>query len=592
MNFQPAFHRARLARLVACAAIALLLPAAHAELIPAARLTGWTPGSDVGVRGGIPTQRQNLIDVTKSPYNADRSGVADCSDLILAAINAAAAGDVVYLPAGTYRIAKPISVFNKSNFTIRGDGDSTVLMSYVGYPGVFYFGANADYLWNYPWGGVAITGGLSRGSTTLTVADTSLFSVGQLIQIKENDDIALPVVNLGARTGSHGSTQKATVVAKTANTLTISPALYWNLQSSLSPKVYASRGQAEGIGIENLKIDGSNSTSSYVIWLEQCVNSWINNVQIANSHQYMVFLMDCLNVEIRRTNFNASTHTGSNGAGLLVEGTCASLFEDNIFYKLFPHLEMNFGSCGNVFAYNFCEDSSVYGMVGVSIDANHGPHNRLNLYEGNVSPLFQSDGYFGSASEDTVFRNWLHGTSPGATGFRQPVILNRFTRNYSLVGNLLGRPGTPFVNFYLLGTPLMGNSSSTGTAQLSTGRPWADWSAYLAGTYTKGTNDGFLELDLDVAATTLRKANYNTKDAGIPADETLAGETLPASLYRTTKPAWFGQLAWPAFDPQSPNLRSDAIPAGFRYVHGTDPAATSEPQQQAPINVRIQVAGD
>jgi hypothetical protein len=573
---------------ILAAACALLLATAHAELIPAARMTAWAPGVNVGVLDGIPTSRTNIIDITKAPYNADRSGAQDCSDIIASAIKATASGDIVYLPAGTYRVAKPITVFNQSNFTIRGDGDSTVLMSYCGYPGVFYFGASADYLWNYPSTGVAVKGGLGKGSTTITLADTSLFSPGQLVQIKEDDDHVLPVMNFGARTGSHGATQKTRVMAKTATTLTISPGLYWTMQSGLNPRVYAGRGQAERIGIEDLKIDGTNSTSTYVIWLEQCLNSWIKNVHIASAYQYMIFLMDCLNVEVRHCYIDASKQSGPNGAGLLVEGTCASLFEDNIFYKTFPHLEVNFGSCGNVFAYNFCEDSTVYGAVGASIDANHGPHNRLNLYEGNISPLFQSDGYFGSASEDTVFRNWLHGTSPGATGVRQPIILNRFTRNYSVISNILGRPGVTYSSFYLLGVPQMGNSNYTGTAQLSASRPWADWSAYLAGTYTGGTNNGFLELDLDVAASALLVENYNTGDAAIPASEASADTPLTTSLYRSAKPVWFGSLAWPAFDPHAPNMKYDAIPAGYRYVHGTEPPA--DRLVQPPISVRIEVA--
>ncbi len=107
-------------------------------------------------------------------------------------------------------------------------------------------------------------------------------------------------------------------------------------------------------------------------------------------------------------------------------------------------MEINFGSCGNVFAYNFCYDSSSYGVVGCSIDSNHGPHSSYNLYEGNIAPNIQSDGYFGSASDDTVFRNWFFGTAPGVTtvvngstvlAAREPVLLQRFTRNYNVIGN-------------------------------------------------------------------------------------------------------------------------------------------------------------
>jgi hypothetical protein len=94
---------------------------------------------------------------------------------------------------------------------------------------------------------------------------------------------------------------------------------------------------------------------------------------------------------------------------------------------------------------------------------------------------------------------------------------------------------------------------------------------------------GFQELDLDVDATTLKKGNTFVP-TGIPASEALT-TTLPQSLYLATKPAWFGTLVWPPFDPTAPNVSYDAIPAGYRYVHGVDPPAASGPQ--APTGLKI-----
>jgi hypothetical protein len=98
---------------------------------------------------------------------------------------------------------------------------------------------------------------------------------------------------------------------------------------------------------------------------------------------------------------------------------------------------------------------------------------------------------------------------------------------------------------------------------------------------------GFQELDLDVEATTLKKANLFVP-TGIPAAESLAGATLPPSLYLSARPAWFAQLAWPPFDPAAPNTTYEAIPAGYRYMHGVDPpSATATTPPQAPTNVRV-----
>jgi hypothetical protein len=47
----------------------------------------------------------------------------------------------------------------------------------------------------------------------------------------------------------------------------------------------------------------------------------------------------------------------------------------------------------------------------------------------------------------------------------------------------------------------------------------------------------------------------------------------PASLYKTTKPAWFGDRTWPPIDPAAnpKGITSTVIPAGYRFVNGTQP---------------------
>jgi hypothetical protein len=303
----------------------------------------------------------------------------------------------------------------------------------------------------------------------------------------------------------------------------------------------------------------------------------------------------------------------------------SSLIEDNIIYKAFPLIEINHGSAGNVVAYNYLEDSG----PGCALNVNHGPHNYLNLYEGNISPNFQADGYFGSVSDDTVFRNWFHGKRSAEASPSWSMSLNRFTRNYSVIGNLLAGPIS-------CGNPNMGNGAYTGTAQPSKGKNWADWDPVtgttIHGELTERTTDtagtitlsagsvtpgqapfmspggwvmvgkvegkvaavdttpwgtklppagskltifpgpgGFQELDLDVRATAVIKGNYYESARGIPDEESLGATVLPASLYRAEKPAWFGDLAWPAFDPKAPNRGADAIPAGRRFKQGGHP---------------------
>ena len=115
-----------------------------------------------------------------------------------------------------------------------------------------------------------------------------------------------------------------------------------------------------------------------------------------------------------------------------------------------------------------------------------------------------------------------------------------------------------------MGQPNIGNGSSSGTAP-----PWADWGSYPG-------PGGFQELDLGVEATLIRKGNYNYFAKAIPASESLGGDALPNSLYLTAKPAWFGNLNWPPFNPSNPGTPAYThIPAGYRFVNGTNPPGAS-----------------
>ena len=63
------------------------------------------------------------------------------------------------------------------------------------------------------------------------------------------------------------------------------------------------------------------------------------------------------------------------------------------------------------------------------------------------------------------------------------------------------------------------------------------------------------------------RGNYNYKDNGVSQSESLGGAALPKSLYRKEKPAWFGNLNWPAFGPDT-EFEKNKIPAQVRFEKG------------------------
>ena len=558
------------------------------DIIPADRLADWRPGVAVGVPGGIPTDRTRLLDVTKPPYGADAAGAADAQPAIMKAIADAKDGEVVYLPAGTYRVDKAVTVAGgKGRITIRGDGpEKTILMGYQPSGNVIgIVPADGGDWWYEGRLKLDVAGSPVRGATVLAVGDTKPLDgypnggVGQLVQISLKNDPKLPVVAVGKF--DYMRRQISRIVAKTATSVTIAPGLLFDLPADLAPLLRPVGRYAEAVGIEDLAVDGTHTTSPHgLVGVGQSYGCWVKNVRATNAQAYIFTVDGSLQCDVRQCRLSGrKSAAGPNGGGLLVSTTSSCLFEDNIFS---PSSEID-NSSGNVFAYNFCDDVNVQGdLLSMSIDANHSAHGSYNLYEGNKCPRFQCDGYHGSASHDTAFRNWFHGTSSKTAQYWICVNLNRFTRCYSLVGNVLGRKGAAWLYeveptgfsyekhfIYSLGYPNMGNGWANGKeVQPSKGQWWADWEKYQAAARGKGPGPGgFQELDLDVKATTLLKGNYNYKDGGVPESESLGGAVLPKSLYLSAKPSWFGDLAWPPFGPDT-EFEKNKIPAEVRYEAG------------------------
>ena len=628
----------------------ILSRSASGELIPAARLTNWTANTRTGVIGGIPTDRTNLINVTLAPYNADRTGATNAQPALQAAINAAAAGDVVFLPSGTYRIDGTLNLgTNFSGKTLRGAGPASTIIDQRASVGLSIGSASGFGSPNPP---VLVTAGLTKGSTTVTVNQMNFdqnggphgFLVGQIIAFQVQSDPNLPVVsvyNYDVFTNQAPTIQlvRVSAVNTTARTLTFFPPLFDAYGGgSLQVRVQYTVFQAIGIGLEDLTVDATNQggTAFNCVQFNNCFGSWVKNCTIQRALNYPLYFQDCLNCEVRHSTLKGFSNNGSNGAGLLYNLSGSGLIEDNIILDAFPIVEINQGSSGNVFSYN-------YGPPGGMWDTNHGPHNQFNLYEGNAMGYQLSDGYFGSEANLTLFRNYLHGD--------YGINLRRWTRNASAVGNMVpSRIGDD-------GYPNMGNTGFDGTAQLSQGDPWRDW--HMSGTLTSRTdndtgaitlasgalfspgqvirlvwgtnldqqrfatmssvsgnvaqivnysggtalpatgttisigpgafynypNGSYQEKDLDVAATMVKKGNRYADTNNI---DSLGGDTLPDSLFRLSTPSWFHDLVWPPYDPVTPRPPSiEDIPAGYRYVHGVDPPGGPPEAPQPPTDLTL-----
>lgn len=502
--------------------------------IPASRRTDWT---HAGLIGGIPNRTRVCSSFSPGATAAAiNSALAACSD------------GVVQLAPGTYNLSG-IRV-SSNNVTLRGSGaDQTILAGCN--PVNLGAGTNTPT-------GIVITGGGQKDSSTVTVSSTAGLFVGQMIEIDRDDDPSIVVVT-GDTTTRH-MRQVNSIVAISGNTLTLRNLMAWDFSKG-NPKIKFTFTNTRYSGVEDLKIDHAGTSGCTPFKLEYCDSCWIKGVHSEKPSSYHFTILASLNGEIRDSYINDASSYGPNNGGLNFYGsnTYGSnsnwKIENNIFNKTFPAITFQFSATGFYTAYNFA-----FGSGSQPVDApatwtfseNHGAHDMMNLWEGNVGELYGSDGYYGSSSHGTLFRNHILGYNRVSGNFDEPIRLNRLSYHFNLVGNILGasvwQPSmyeqssdgcTAGVAIFRFGYPNIGNCFLVDT----TGFPVPGGMAYP---------------DLKVEATLMRWGNYDyfTRTvrwaaSEIPADMSVPTvQTLRASYFYTARPGWFPPgVAWPPIGP-------------------------------------------
>jgi hypothetical protein len=459
--------------------VALLMSVllAQADIIAPSNRVDWVPGFTVGPQMAF-ALRTNLIDVTQAPYSADNTGTTDAKTSIQAAITAAASNDVVYLPNGTYRLNSGLTI-DKSGVTIRGQstnailwgtGSGTVLT--VGH-GMMSYSSFRVY---------TITNGSARGSTNLVLTsvqngfgDTISPGDGLIINhaTRNLGNESLQIISTANYDGIHR--QFVVVHSRNGNTVSITAPLVWDYTNgtvSLS-EVSTVDKMRRAISVENLSITLTNSgvaSSATTIMDVSCVRDTIlTNLNLGFANNYHISVNAVANSSIHGCLIHDALSTGTSHAGILVGSATGLLVENNIFTSdparsglyLDPGIQL-FGSSivGNAFFANYFSGNSHDFYI-------HNTHPMMNLLEANYSSSFvKYDGYYGSASHFTLFRNVLQNTVP----------MKRFNSHHQIVGNVVGKTnenyvfekeqsgyGSPYPLFEM-GYPHIGNSEYAGVS--------------------------------------------------------------------------------------------------------------------------------
>lgn len=494
----------------------------YAEIISADRRINWSPG----IPGGIPTYT-NIINVTQAPYNAAGDGITDDTTAIQTAINDAAPGYVVYLPAGTYKTTAELSMFGKNRIVLRGDGPSrTLIKNYSTSRSIITLSCYGVSRWTN------VTSGATRGSTTITVGDASKYSVGDYIVIDQNNDPA--VVENVARYMTRAIAQTIKITAINVNTVTFNTPLYYTYNPGMNIKT----GRLPGVrnsGVEDLCVERINKGGYDNINISFAVNCWVRNVKSYMARKWHVRLRQSYGCEVRDSYFqDGHNHGGDASYGVGCFQKCTdNLIENNIFYRLRHSMIMEYGGCGNVFGYNYSkdpinenEDNTDFLMSDIAI---HGGHPYMNLFEGNIAAHIDMDNYLGSSSHNTFFRNHIERKSiPTVKYGLRAVEIQKNNLYENVVGNVLCPPG-------------------------ATGAVWRIGRDRL----TKTT-------DPRVAATLLRHGNYDYISGSTQWDSNISDHNLPNSYYLDSKPSFFGDVPWPLIGPDL-DPKVGLLPAKKRF---------------------------
>jgi hypothetical protein len=569
-----------------CAVLAILsidCLVVSADIIPANRRITWNPG----IPGGVPNRTNIFANVRNAPYNAAGNDVADDTLRIQSALYACPSNQVVYIPAGKYRINGALNI--PSGITVRGDGPGlTIIDAYGGSSrGALTFGqgVTGDN------GVVAnVLDGATAGASKITVSSTAGMAVGGLMILDELNDTNLVTI-LGyygtcawcsRLNGTRALGQIVEVTSISNNTVSFTPPLYWTYNSNLAPQTVSFYPGARYAGAENLTVRCNNSGYQNSFDMEGVAYCWLKNVEsdyCDGDHADILWSFRC---EVRDSYFHDAFVRTSGTVDqdvMLAYKSSACLVENNIFWRLHTSVILSWGAAGNVISYNYMTNmfdsySTNYAMQDSST---HGAHPTFNLWEGNMGIRLEPDGGWGSTSHGTAFRNVFTGsdTASGPLTGRGPVSTNYWTLYqgvrsimldntswyYNIVGNILGSPYfTNHSGLYMVAAP---QSSPYETPII--------WRLGYAGSGDPGGN--LLE-STNTLFTLLQHGNFDYVTGSVKWDPTIPDTNLPASYYLSSKPSWFGNRTWPPVDPLHPLSASVTnLPAGYRFVFGTNAPA-------------------
>ena len=487
----------------------------------------------------------------------------------------------MFLNAGTYALTG-ISFNGKSNVTLRGAGADKTILQFSGSTSCggafdtdvclsnmdFSFYPNSSFRNTANW-----TAGYAKGTTSITLSNTTGLKVGQLIALQQLNDGNTDTGNLWicstanicsgeggvpdfSTGGNREQMQILRVAAISGTTVTITPGLYMpNWRSSQGPGAFWGASlPVVNDGIEDMTLDhsGSGTSAQSGISIFNAYNCWVKGVRSLKSNRAHVWLFSSSHNVVRDSYFYGTQNAASQSYGIETDLTADNLIENNIAEQVSTAMVQGTGTSGDVFSYNFeTHDGFLNPSSWLQPESiMHASGTHMLLFEGNQGEGLAGDDFHGPSVFITSFRERLIGWDSGRTNNTFAVEINSLNRYWNVIGGVLGQPGyhTSYLagsntSIYNLGNPYGSLALPTDSLTVSSLMRWGNYDV--------------------VNGTSRFIASEVPSSLGLYANPVPAGQGLPASFYLSAKPGWWpSSVPWP---PIGPDLTGGTGPGGHSY---------------------------
>ena len=240
--------------------------------------------------------------------------------------------------------------------------------------------------------------------------------------------------------------------ACTSGNITISPGVRDpQIRADRSPGAWwGSKLPISGVVVASMTLDGSqvsaggtNNISCY-----NCSDDWVYGMRSYEAQSiHVVLWQSAHNTILSNYFYGIQGHGGSATQSYATDvyaGSSDNLFANNIYQHVAVSMQ-NEGGMGNVYFYNFCidNDNSAEPDFPLGDYIQHAAGTMFDLTEGNECGHVTLDNFHGSnGGMWTSYRNLWRGSQPGYIWQTSALQAATGSRNWNMVGSVLGLPGT------------------------------------------------------------------------------------------------------------------------------------------------------